>query len=90
MAFTISDIVPAAITIVVAALAVGMGAKVLATIQANEDCTNCAYGTNGTAAWNASEQGLVGLQNFSEFLPTIAIVVISAVIIGIVVYYFRG
>lgn len=82
MAFTLSDLVPAAIAIVVAAIAIGMGSKVLSEVQGTESSTV-------SGLYNSTTEGINGLQDMAEFLPTVAIVVVAAIIIGIVVYYFR-
>lgn len=41
-----------------------------------------------TGAYNATESGLEGLEEFADWLPTLALIIIAAVIIGIIVRYF--
>jgi|TARA_Y100000034_G_scaffold133613_1_gene199597 hypothetical protein len=47
----------------------------------------CTYG-DGNAAFNSTELGQEGLQEFSSWLPTLALIIIAAVIIGIITRYF--
>ena len=70
---------PLAIAFVVIAITIGLGATVLSDIQAEQTADSIAY--------NASGSGLTALDTFSGWLPTVALVVIAAVIIGIIVVY---
>ena len=79
-AFTISDLGTIAIALVVAAIILGMGATILEKIQESQ--------TANAAAYNASEYGLSGLTTLSEFIPTIAIVAVAAIVIGIILVFF--
>ena len=82
-AFTISDLGTIAIALVVAAIILGMGGTILDEIQDTQ--------TSGTAAYNASDYGLQGMNTLSQFIPTIAIVAVAAVVIGIILVFFgRG
>lgn len=62
-----------AISFVVVAVTIGIGATILATIQADQ--------TNQSSAWNASQAGLDSLNTFSSNLGTLALVVIFGVIL---------
>ena len=79
-AFTISDIGTIAIALVVAAIILGLGATILEQIQGTQT-------TNGTA-FNSSGFGLQGLSTMAEFIPTIAIVAVAAIVIGIILVFF--
>lgn len=79
-AFTISDLGTIAIALVVAAIILGMGATILEKIQATQTADKHAY--------NASGYGLSGLSTLSEFIPTIAIVAVAAIVIGIILVFF--
>ncbi len=79
-AFTISDIGTIAIALVVAAIILGLGATILEKIQTTQT-------TNGTA-FNSSGFGLQGLSTMAEFIPTIAIVAVAAIVIGIILVFF--
>lgn len=82
-AFTIADLGTIAIALVVAAVILGMGATILEKIQTTQTADNTAY--------NASGYGLTGLSTMSEFIPTVAIVAVAAIIIGIILVFFgRG
>ena len=79
-AFTISDLGTIAIALVVAAIILGMGATILEKIQETQT-------TSGTA-YNSSGFGLTGLNTMAEFIPTIAIVAVAAIVIGIILVFF--
>jgi hypothetical protein len=79
----LSDLGGLAVIIVVVAIALSMGALVLAEIQATDVVTS------GSVAENATLEGLSGLDTTAGFLPVVAIVVVAAVIIGIVATSFR-
>jgi type II secretory pathway component PulF len=80
--FTVGALMPLAITFVVIAIAIGLGATVLADIQATQ--------TADTVAYNATGSGLESLGTFSGWLPTVALIIIASVIIGIIVVYLAG
>ena len=79
--FTVQDLVPLAIAFVVIAIVLGMGATILSDIQDTQTANKTAY--------NASGHGLDALDELSSWLPTIAIIVVAAIIIGIIILYFR-
>ncbi len=79
-AFTISDLGTIAIALVVAAVILGMGSTILEKIQGTQ--------TAGGVAANASGFGLTGLNTMAEFIPTIAIVAVAAIVIGIILVFF--
>ncbi len=78
-AFTISDLGTIAIALVVAAVILGMGATILEKIKDTQT------GSNATAV---SNDGLTALSTMSEFIPTIAIVAVAAIVIGIILVFF--
>ena len=81
--FTINDLGTIAIALVVAAIILGLGATILEKIQGTQ--------TVNATAFNASGFGLDGLNTMAEFLPTIAIVAVAAIVIGIILVFFgRG
>lgn len=79
-AFTISDLGTIAIALVVAAIILGMGATILEKIQETQ--------VTDKSAFNASGFGLSGLNTMAEFIPTIAIVAVAAIVIGIILVFF--
>lgn len=74
--FTLDQVPAAVMMLVVIAIVIGLGSTVLSNIQATQT-------TNSYAA-NATISGLQGLKTVSDFQPTIAIVVVAGVILGIV------
>jgi len=81
--FSIQDLGTIAIALVVAVIILGLGATILTEIQKTQ--------TTDKHAYNASGQGLTGLTTMASFVPTIAIVAVSAIVIGIILVFFaRG
>jgi|TARA_R100000750_G_scaffold44897_1_gene30068 hypothetical protein len=84
--FQVGDILPMAITFVVIAVAISLGADVLDDIQG----TQTGNATTGTVAYNTSGYGLDSMNTFAKWLPTIALVIIIAIIIGILIVYLAN
>ncbi len=78
--FTISDLGTIAIALVVAAVILGMGATILEKLQGLQTVNATAYNSTGF--------GLTGLSTMAEFIPTIAIVAVAAIVIGIILVFF--
>lgn len=76
--FTLNQLAGVGVTFVVIAIVLAMGAKVL------DKTDDSMTGVAAAAVANGSE----GIAELSSWLPTIAIIVAAAVIIGIVVTYF--
>ena len=76
----LEDLAPAAIGFVVVAIVLSIGA----------DVTNSIASTNFnlTVAGAAANNGTAAMAELSSWLPTIALVIAAAVIIGVVVSYF--
>lgn len=90
-AMTLTDLGPVAIAFVFVAVTIGVGADVLADIQANE--VTGAAGCNSTvttscgSAYNATGDGLTSLGELSGWMPTIALVIAAAIVIGVLGYF---
>ena len=67
-------------TFVIVAIVVGFGATILGDVQATQT-------TNG-APYNVSQKGIDSLKKFGDNLPTLALVVVAAVIIGVLASAF--
>ena len=80
--FSIQDMSSIGITLVVTAIVIGIGATILTSIQNGQ--------VVGTVAYNSSGYGLTGLQTISSYMPTIALVAVAAVVIGIILVFFTG
>ena len=78
--FTLGQLAAVGVTFVVIAIVLGMGAQIL------EKMIETSGGTNTTNA--TLQNGTLAIGELSSWLPTIAIIVAAAVIIGIVVTYF--
>ena len=72
-------LVPVGILFVVAAIALSLGASVVTEVQADQ--------TVGSYASNISGFGLNGMNELASWIPTIALVVAAAIIIGLVVRF---
>lgn len=103
--FTVGALLPLAITFVVVAIAIGLGATVVDELQANQCndvgwynassdvCCNSASDCENTTtslAYNASGDGLESLGTFGSWLPSIALIIIASIIVGIIVVYLAG
>lgn len=62
------------LTLAVAAIMVSIGADVVNDVQTGQ--------SNDGYAYNASEEGLQGLEEFSSWFDTIAIVLAASIVIG--------
>ena len=75
----VQDMLPLGMTIVVVGIALSLGLTVLADFKSDQTANSNAY--KGT---EKAEEGLV---KFTNYLPTIALVIVVAIIIGIIVRY---
>lgn len=79
--YTIGDMLPIGLTFVVLAVALAIGAVVLAEVQSSDAITTGSYAENATLS------GQEAVDEFAGWLPTIAIVVVAAIILGILIVY---
>ena len=77
---TLRDLAGIAITFVVVAITLAVGADILLNIRANF--------AGNTTAYNTTEYGLAAMNTLSSWLPTIAIIIAAAVVIGVIAAYF--
>jgi len=77
--FAVGDMLPLGMTIVVLGIALSLGLTVLADFKSDQ--------TSGTYAYNGTADAEQGLNKFTSYLPTIGLVIVVAVIIGIIVRY---
>ncbi len=91
------------ISFIVFVLVIGIGGTVLGNV-AETQCENGGYWYNTTSnqcerasdngtvmttiAYNATGGGLDGVGTFGDWLPTIAVILASALVIGIIAAYF--
>ena len=80
--FTLGQMVPVAIMFVVIAIVISLGATVLAGMQDTQTADSVAFNTTGA--------GLDSLSTFGDYLPTIALVVVISLIIGIISVYLMN
>jgi ABC-type spermidine/putrescine transport system permease subunit II len=77
--FQIGDILPIAMVLVVAGIAISFGLSVQEDVQSDF--------TANSAAANASLEAIDGVATLAEKLPIIATVVAAAIIIGVLIRY---
>jgi len=65
---------------VVIAIIIGISATILSQVQSTQTLNSVAY--------NATGSGLTGIDTFADWLPTIAVILAAAVVIGVIVHYF--
>ena len=78
--YELSQLAGIAVTFVVLAIVLSFGATILGNLQDDQ--------TSGEVDYNATQHGLESMEEFSSWLPTLAIIIVAAIIIGIVVRYF--
>ena len=89
--FTIQDMLPIGLTLVVLGIGLSYGLNVMEDVQ-SDMVTNVA-GCNATdtsacgTAYNASGDAIEGVAKLPEKLPLIVTVIVAAIIIGILVRY---
>ncbi len=89
--FELKQLGAVAIAFVFVAIVIGIGADVLGDIRAGQ-VTNTA-GCNSTAKsscgydYNASTNGLESVDELGVWLPTIALVIAAAFVIGVLAYF---
>lgn len=76
----LEDMSGIAITFVVLAIILGIGGTILTSVQDSQ--------TENGVAYNATGEGLDSITEFSEWLPTLAIIVVSAVVIGVIGFFY--
>lgn len=77
--FTVQDILPLALTIVVAGIGIAYGLSVLGDVKSDM--------TAGSAEANATGDTIVAVSKFSSKLGLVVTVVVAAILIGILVRY---
>lgn len=85
----LEDLAPAGIAFVVAGIVIGVGADVL-TDGRDAACSNttATVGETGYCGYDVWNYSIAGEGELASWMPTIALVVAAAIIIGIVVTYF--
>lgn len=71
-----------ALAFVIVAIVIGIGATILTQVRGTQTVNSIPY--------NASTSGLTGMDTMSDWLPTIAVIIAAAVVIGVIVRYFQG
>ena len=79
-AFTIGQLSVVAISLVVTAVVLGIGGTILTNVQTGQG--------NSTIAANITGMGLSGVNIISSYVPTVALVAVAAVVIGIILFFF--
>lgn len=80
----LSEMPSIAITFVLIAVVVAIGAYILSSIN-----TTAAFTANSTAS-NATGYGSAGLQTLAQWLPIIALIVAAVILISLLLGAFRG
>jgi len=100
----LNDLPGTTITFVIIAVILGIGATILSTVRENQfaaidgavyNVTSARWeNSTGSAvssyATNATTNGLSGLNEMAGWQPTLAIVVIAAVVIGVIGYFYMS
>lgn len=78
--FSLNDLSGVAISLVTVAIIIGLGATILSNIQADQVVNSTSYNTSG--------YGLTGLNTLASYVPTVALVAVAAIVIGIILVFF--
>ena len=84
--YSLQELSPLAITFVVAAIVMGFGAKVLSDMATDFNEGNA----NTSTAWAITQNGTEAVNTIGKYLPTLALIIVAALIIGVVIsaFYF--
>ena len=97
----VGDILPLALTLVVAGLGIAFGLNVIGETKSDfcttgtydaaddrcENSTGGTYGAEQTAALNASKDTITGVSKFADKMGLIATVIVAAIVIGLLVRF---
>ena len=72
-----------ALAFVVVAVIISVGADILTQVQEGQANTTAGR----TTAYNITGEGLDGMTTLGEWLPTIAVIIAAAVVIGVITNY---
>jgi len=79
--FTVADLAPLAIAFVILTIVVGVGALILSEMNETVTVAKASY---------VLDKGLDAMTTFGDWFGILVIIVVAAVIIGLVITYFRG
>jgi hypothetical protein len=84
--FSVSDIAPLALAVMIGAIVISLAGSILQDLRTQQGTT---YGTS-SVAYNVTTSGLSAMTTFGNWLPTVALVVVFSIIIGVIVVYLGG
>lgn len=91
--YQVSTLGAVAIAFVVAAIIFGIGAVILSDVgeEVGDGATNqYLCGINGSYAFNSTCKGSEGIDVLAGWLPTIALIIAAAIVIGVVIGSLAG
>lgn len=87
--YTVSSLGALAIVLIVAAIIISIGAEIMDDVKGEmTGASTYTCGVNGSAAYNASCGGLDAANTFGDWLDTVALIIVAAVVIGIIATSF--
>ena len=84
--FSVTDIAPLALAVMIGAIVISLAGSILQDLRTTQ---GNSYGTT-SVAYNVSTYGLTAMTTFGSWLPTVALVVVFSIIIGVIVIYLGG
>ena len=72
-----------ALAFVVVAVILSVGGDILTQVREGQDNTTAGR----TLSYNITSEGLDGMETLGEWLPTIAVIIAAAVVIGVITHY---
>lgn len=88
----VGDLTPIAMVILVAVIAISIGATVLVNLSTVQNTIGASqgYSANTSPAYNITGKGITALGTFSDFFQVIAVVAVAAIVIGLVYMFGRS
>lgn len=81
----LGDLMPIALAFIVVTIAISVGANVLSTTRDELSATGTYNGSAASLEENVTTNGLSGMDTLASWLPTIALVIAAAIVIGVLV-----
>lgn len=95
---TLTEFGGLSVAFVVVCIIIAIGSTVLVGVQKNQCTTGATWNATindcnlaeTTLASNITKSALTGTDTMGDWLPTIAVIVAAAVVIGVIVHYFNA
>lgn len=88
--FQLKDLSNIGISLMIVAITLSIGATIVSNIATTNQPSGFNVSNPGTwdVAYNATTSGLTGVNTLASYIPTVALVAVAAVVVGIVLMFF--